>query len=246
MLSKQLLFRLAIILFIVTVIGLVIFKVNQISVDVAKTSIQSIMEPVFLIDGQSKEMNVKYEVADPSVTVLDSGDVAFKSSIMLASGLDKQWGTMTFTTKVTYQPKDDSFYLKIPKDKQVILTFSGKSSNEAGFKLWNKSAEPLVAQITKQMNSFLFTKDIFVLTGSELRVQAISLTIHEVKKTQDGFTIVLDVDQGIFVIIVYFNMLLSAFIFACGYFFVGGAVGFKDPTKMLFIDPKKIKKKIVK
>jgi len=244
MLSKQLLFRLATILFIVTVIGLLIFKVNQLSVDVAKTSIQSIMEPVFLIDGQSKEMNLKYEIADPSVTVTDSGDVAFKSSIMLLSGLDKKWGTMAFTTKVTFQPKDNSFYLKIPKD--VILTFAGKSSNEAGFELWNKNAESLVAMITKQMNRFLFTKDIFVLTGSELRVQAISLTIHEVKKTNDGFTIVLDVDQGIFVIIVYFAMLLSAFIFACGYFFVGGAVGFKDPTKMLFIDPKKIPKKQVK
>jgi len=244
MLSKQLLFRLATILFIVTVIGLLIFKVNQLSVDVAKTSIQSIMEPVFLIDGQSKEMNLKYEIADPSVTVLDSGDVAFKSSIMLLSGLDKEWGTMAFTTKVTFQPKDNSFYLKIPKN--VILTFSGKSSNEAGFKLWNKNAESLVTMITKQMNRFLFTKDIFVLTGSELRVQAISLAIHEVKKTNDGFTIVLDVDQGIFVIIVYFAMLLSAFIFACGYFFVGGAVGFKDPTKMLFIDPKKIPKKQVK
>ena len=246
MLSKQLLFRLAMILFIVTVIGLVIFKVNQLSVDVAKTSIQSIMEPLFLIDGQSKEMNIKYEIADPTVTVLDSGDVAFKSSIMLLSGLDKKWGTMTFTTKVTFQEKDNSFYLKIPKDKDVILTFSDKSSNEVGFKLWNKSAESLVAQITEQMNRFLFTKDIFVLTGSELRVQAISLTIHEVDKTKDGFTIVLDVDQGIFVIIVYFNMLLSVFIFACGYFFVGGAVGFKDPTKMLFIDPKKIPKKQAK
>jgi len=246
MLSKQLLFRLATLLFIVTVIGLVIFKVNQLSVDVAKTSIQSIMEPVFLIEGQSKELNVKYEIADPSVTILDSGDVAFKSSIMLASGLDKQWGTMTFTTKVAYQPKDDSFYLKIPKDKEVVLTVAGKRSNESGFKLWNKSAEPLVTQITEQMNSFLFTKTIFVLTGSELRVQAISLTIHEVDKTEDGFTIVLDVDQGIFVIIVYFNMLLSAFIFACGYFFVGGVVGFKDPTKMLFVDPRKIPKKDVK
>ena len=244
MLSKQLLFRLATILFIVTVIGLLIFKVNQLTVDVAKTSIQSIMEPVFLIDGKSEKLNIKYEIADPSVTVTDSGDVAFKSSIMLASGLDKKWGTMAFTTKVTFQPKDNSFYLKIPKD--VILTFSGKSSNEAGFELWNKNAESLVPMITEQMNRFLFTKDIFVLTGSELRVQAISLAIHEVKKTNDGFTIVLDVDQGIFVIIVYFAMLLSAFIFACGYFFVGGAVGFKDPTKMLFIDPKKIKKKVVK
>jgi len=244
MLSKQLLFRLATILFIVTVIGLVIFKVDQLSVNVAKTSIQGIMEPVFLIDGKSKELNIKYEIADPSVTVTDSGEVAFKSSIMLASGLDKKWGKMAFATRVTFQPKDNSFYLKIPKD--VILTVAGKSSNEAGFKLWNKNAESLVTMITEQMNRFLFTKDIFVLTGSELRVQARSLTIHEVKKTNDGFTIILDVDQGIFVIIVYFAMLLSAFIFACGYFFVGGVVGFKDPTKMLFIDPKKIKKKEVK
>ncbi|GEM_PF-6499999 len=241
MLSKQLLFRLATLLFLVAVIGLLIFKVNQLSVNVEKTSIQGIMEPVFLIDGQSTDLNIKYEIADPSVSITDSGDVAFKSSIMVASGLDKQWGKMAFTSKVTFQPKDNSFYLKIPKD--VILTFADQSSNEAGFKLWNKNAESLVPMITKQMNRFLFTKDIFVLTGSELRVQARSLTIHEVKKTNDGFTIVLDVDQGIFVIIVYFAMLLAAFIFACGYFFVGGAVGFKDPTKMLFIDPKKINKK---
>jgi len=244
MLSKQLLFRLAIILFIVTVIGLVVFKVNQMSVDVAKTSIQSRMEPVYLITGQSKETNIKYEIADPSVVILDSGDISFKSSIMLASGLDKKWGKMAFTTKVTFQPKDNSFYLKIPES--VIITVSGKSSNEAGFKLWNKSAESLVTQITKQVNDFLFTKDIFALSGSKLRVQARSLAINKVNKTADGIQIVLDVDQGIFVIIVYFAMFLSAFIFACGYFFVGGAVGFKDKTQIHLIDPKKIPKKVVK
>jgi len=244
MLSKQLLFRLAIILFIVTVIGLVVFKVNQLSVDVTKISIQSRMEPVYLITGQANEMNIKYEIADPSVTILDSGDVSFKSSLMVASGLEKKWGSMAFTTKVTFQAKNNSFYLKIPEN--VVLTVSGKSSNEEGFTLWNKDAKPLVGMITKQMNDFLFTKDIFALSGSKLRVQARSLKIHNVNKTADGIQIVLDVDQGIFVIIVYFAMFLSAFIFACGYFFVGGAVGFKDKTKINLIDPKKIPKKVVK
>ncbi|MDQ6967625.1 MAG: hypothetical protein Q9M14_02950 [Mariprofundaceae bacterium] len=241
MLSKQLLFRLAIILFIIAVIGLLIFKVDQMSVNVTKTSIQSRMERLFLITGQSKELNIKYEIADPSVTVLDSGDIAFKSSIMLTSGLDKKWGTMAFATKVALRAKDNSFHLIVPEN--VILTFRSGSSNKAGFKLWKKNAEPLVTMITKQMNAFLLTKDIFALSGSQLRVQARSITIHKVNKSDNGIQIVLDVDQGMFVIIVYVAMLLAAFIFACGYFFVGGVVGFKDPTKLLFIDPKKIPKK---
>jgi len=244
MLSKQLLFRLAIILFVVTVVGLLVFKVNQLSVDVSKTSIQSRMEPVYLITGLSKETNIKYEIADPAVTILDSGDIAFKSSVMLASGLNQKWGSMTFVSKVAYQEKDHSFYLKVPK--KVTLTFSGKSSNESGFNIWGKNVDPLVDEITQQINDFLFTKTIYVLTGHELRIQARALTIHNVNKTPDGIQIVLDVDQGIFVIIVYFAMFLSAFIFACGYFFVGGAVGFKDKTKINLIDPKKIPKKVVK
>ncbi len=244
MLSKQLLFRLAIILFAVTVIGLLIFKVDQLSVDITKTSIQSRMEPVFFIDGKSNETNIKYEITDPMVKVLDTGDISIKSHIMVESGLDQKWGNMELVAKVAFQKKDNSFYMYIPG--KVQLNISRKSSNDVGFKLWGKNTEPLIATITEQMNKFLFTKDIFALSGSQLRVQAISLTINDVKKSDNGINIILDVDQGIFVIIVYFAMFLSAFIFACGYFFVGGAVGFRDPTKMLFIDPKKIKKKEVK
>jgi len=244
MLSKQLLFRLAIILFMISIVGLLIFKVDTLSVDVTKSSIQARMEPVFFIDGKSAETHIKYEIVDPMVKVLDSGDISIKSHITLLSGLDQKWGSMAFTAKVAFQEKDNSFYLQIPG--KVEIKIRGKSSSDADFKLWGKNVEPLLTSITAQLNRFLFTKDIFALSGSELRVQAISLAIREVNKTDDGIKIVLDVDQGIFVIIVYFAMLLAAFIFACGYFFVGGAVGFKDPTKMLFIDPKKIEKKIVK
>lgn len=241
MLSKQLLFRLATILFLVTVIGLLIFKVDTISVDVTKTSIQSRMEPLFFIEGISKKENIKYRVVDPAVKILDTGEVSIKSNLTLSSGLDQKWGSMELVSKVMFEKKNNSFYLAV--SKPVELRISRKSSNDAGFKVWNKGTKELVADMTEKLNVFLLNKDIFALSGSKLRVQAVSLAINKVEKTSDGINIVLDVDQGIFIIIVYFAMFLSAFIFACGYFFVGGAVGFRDPTKMLFVDPKKIPKK---
>jgi len=241
MLTKKLLFVLGTLFFMLAMLGMYVFKVEEISVGVTKTSMQSKMEPIFFIDGKSG--NVKYEMLDPTVKILDSGEVFIKANLNLFSGLDQEWGTMELVSKVFFKESSKAFYLEIPK--MVELKVAGKSSNDPDFKLWNKSSTALVAAITEQINVFLATKDIFSLSGSNLRHQAESLSIREVKKTSDGIDIILDVKQGASIVVVYTVMFLSAFIFACGYFFVGGVVGFRDDHEMTYKDPRKIPKKIV-
>ncbi|MDQ6955434.1 MAG: hypothetical protein Q9M20_08330 [Mariprofundaceae bacterium] len=242
MLTKKLLFVLGTLFFLIAMLGMSIFKVEEISIAVPKTSMQSKMEPIFFIDGKSG--NIKYEILDPTVKVLDSGEVSIKANLNLLSGLEKDWGSIELISKVFFRESSKAFYLEIPGNVQ--LKVAGKSSSDTDFKLWGESTTALVATITDQINVFLATKDISSLSGSNLRHQAEGLTIRQVNKTDTGIDIVLNVKQGASIIVVYTVMFLSAFIFACGYFFVGGVVGFRDEHEMVYKDPKKIPKKIVK
>ena len=236
MLSKKLLFMLGIIIFTVSLIGLMTYKVDEISIHITKSSIQSKMEPVFFIDGRSDKLNIKYEIVDPVVKVSDDGKLLFQSNITLSSGLNQKWGTMEMVTKPIFQGKYNSFYLE---PEQVVLKVDGKSSSDGTFTLWREDATPLIGKIKTQMKSFLSTKVIYTLTGKNLRHQAESLSIRESQKHSDGINIVLNVEQSISIIILYAVMFLSIFVFACGYFFVGGKVGFKEAKEIRFRDPRK-------
>jgi len=237
MFSKQLLLRLGLIFFLVSLVGILVFKVDTLSVDVQRKSVQAQFEPLLFMDGQSSKTHIKYEIGAPLVKLTDSGDVKMKLDLGLTSGLNQKWGSVEFVAKVVLRKENDAFYLKIPE--KVQLNVSHKHSNEAGFKLWHKDASDLIEAMTGQLNEFFFSKNIYELKGGNLRVQAVDLDIHEVKKKGDALNIILDVDQGIFIVITYFVMFLSVFTFAFAYFLVGGRVGFKDAANIGFRDPKK-------
>jgi len=236
MLSKQLLFRLGFLALIVSTLSVAIFKVSEISFDITRTSIQSLMEPSFFIDGESKASRIKYEMVDPMVTISDAGDVVLKSNVTFSSGLDQEWGTMQFVAKPMFVKKKQSLFLTIPESVQ--FTVSGKSSSDAGFQLWGKDAAPLVAQATEQINDFLSTKVIHTLQGKHLRIQAERLSIRESIKTADGIHVIMDVEQSMSIFITYFIMFLSIMIIAFAYFFIGD-VGFKDKKGLGFRDPRR-------
>ncbi|MDQ6973887.1 MAG: hypothetical protein Q9M10_03305, partial [Mariprofundaceae bacterium] len=235
MLSKQLLFRVGVIFFIISTLGLLFFKVDEITVGIPKANIQAQMEPIFFIDGTSKKTHIKYEMVDPMVTILDSGDVAIQSNITLASGLNQTWGTMNLVAKVQYVNDKKSFYLEIPKPVQ--LNIRGKSSNDPGFDLWGKDTRILLEDLTEKLNAFFSEQYISEIMGKNLRIQAETFTMKSIHKSSDGIRMVMDVDQGIFIVITYFVMFLSVFIYAFAYFFVGD-VGFKDKKGLGFRDPR--------
>jgi len=236
MLSKQLLFRVGIIFFIVSTLGLLFFKVDQITVSVPKNNIQAQMEPLFFIDGVSNKTHIKYAVTDPIFTVLDSGDLALQANITLASGLDQTWGKVNAHVKVQFRNSKKSFYLMIPKN--VELNIHGKKSSDAGFNLWGQDTQALLTELTDKLNAFFDEKYIYEIKGKNLRIQAEEFTIQRVEKHGDGIRMVMNVDQGIFIIITYFVLFLSIFIYAFGYFFIGD-VGFKDKENIGFRDPLK-------
>ena len=236
MLSKKLLFTLSFIIMMVSIISSYVFKVEQLSFDITKSSIKSKIEPDFYLKNKLRDLNIKYEVLNPTVKVLDNGEVFMKSDLTLESGADNDWGDVEFASKVTFDVAAMAIYLRIPE--KVQLKVNGKNSNQADFKLWNKDVTPLVKDITTQMNIFLVKEPLYVLTGSELRNSAEALSLGSITKTSNGLNIILDVDQGNKVYMIYFVMFLSVFIFACGYFLVGGSVGFKDAKNVGFRDPR--------
>ncbi|MDQ6990570.1 MAG: hypothetical protein Q9M11_02410 [Mariprofundaceae bacterium] len=236
MLSKQLLFRVGVIFFIISTLGLLFFKVSEITVSIPKANIQAQMEPIFFIDGTSQKTHIKYEMVDPMVTILDSGDVAIQSNITLASGLNQTWGTMNLVAKVLYVNDKKSFYLKVLKPVQ--LKIRGKSSNDAGFDLWGKDTSILLVDLTDTLNAFFSEKYISEIMGKNLRIQAETFTMKSIQKSNDDIRMVMDVDQGIFIIITYFAMFLSVFIYAFAYFFMG-TIGFDDNKGLGFRDPRK-------
>jgi len=236
MLSKQLLFRVGVIFFIVSTLGLLFFKVDQITVGVPKANIQAQMEPIFFIDGVSEKTHIKYEMVDPIFSILDSGDLDLQSNITLASGLDQTWGKVHALIKVQFRNDKKSFYLTIPKD--VELNIRGKKSTDAGFNLWGKDTKILLADLTEKLNAFFSEQYIYEITGKNLRIQADAFTIQEIKKSSDGIQMIMNVEQNIFVIITYFVMFFSVCIYAFAYFFIGD-VGFKDKKNLGFRDPRK-------
>jgi len=235
MLSKKLLFLLSFIILSISIIASYVFKVEKMSFDITKSSIQSKIEPDFYLKNKLHDININYEILNPTVKVLDTGEVSMKSELTLESGADTEWGDVDFTSTVTFNPETMAFYLRIPE--KIQLKVNGKNSNQADFKLWNKDVTPLVADITKKMNDFLAKEPLYALRGAELRNAAESLWIGSVTKTSNGLNIILDVDQGNKVYIIYFVMFLSVFIFTCAYFLVGG-VGFKDAKNVGFRDPR--------
>jgi len=236
MLSKQLLFRVGIIFFIISTLGILFFKVDQISVDIPKAHIQSQMEPIFFIDGLSEKTQIKYEMVDPLVTVTDSGDINLQSNVTLESGLQQAWGTMNLQAIIKYKDEDKrSFYLVVPKP--VVIHIHGKSSSDPGFDLWGKDTHALLADMTKKLNDFFSVQNVAKITGKSLSVQAKAYSILSHAKSNDGIRMIMKVDQGILIVITYFVMSLSIFLFAYAYFFIG-EVGFKDKKGVGFRDPR--------
>jgi len=236
MLSKQLMFRVGVIFFIVSTLGLLFFKVDQITVGIPKANVQVQMEPIFFIDGVSEKGNIKYEMVDPMFTVMDSGDFSLQSNITLASGLKQTWGTMHTIAKVQFLNGKKSFRLTIPQT--VELNIRGKKTSDPGFNIWGQDAKPLLADLTKKLNAFFSEQYISKISGKNLRIQAEVFTVQSINKSKDGISILMNVDQGIFIIITYFVMCLSIFIYAFAYFFIGD-VGFKDKKGLGFRDPLK-------
>jgi len=236
MLSKQLLFRVGMIFFIISTLGLLFFKVGQITVEIPKANVQAQMEPIFFIDGVSEKTHIKYEMVDPMFTILDSGGFYLKSNITLASGLKQTWGSMSVTAKVQFNNDKKSFYLTIAEP--VVLTIRGKSSNDAGFNIWGQDPQVLQADLSKKLNAFFSEQYIAEISGKALRIQAEVFSIQSMQKNNEGTQIVMNVDQGIFIVITYFVMLLSVLIYAFAYFFIG-QVGFEDKKGLGFRDPLK-------
>jgi len=234
MFGKQLLFRLGLIALILSSLSIIIFKVDEISMNITRSSVQGLLEPLFFIDGQSEEAHISYEMVDPMVTVLDTGDMSIESNITLSSGLDQEWGKVVLLTTLFFDAETKSFYLKLAQDAK--LKIAGKSSSDADFHLWNKDIAPLITAITAQLNAFLEDKELYSLHDKELRIQAEDLSIRSITKTESGVHIVMDVRQSISIIITYFIMFLGLMIIIFAYFFIG-KVGFKDDEKLGFRDP---------
>jgi len=246
MLSKKLLFRLGMIFLIISTLGIIFYKVDTIAIDIDKKSMQSQMEPLFFFDGAVRHGRLKYELVDPVLQVQDNGLVHFDANVTLSQGLDKAWGRVSFDTKIMYRNKHKAFYLAIPNDEQVVLSVHGKQSNEPDFRLWRKKVDDVVSDMKNKVNIFLSDQEVYEIGGKNLRIQAQNFIIADVQKTERGAHLILNVDQGIFIIITYFVMGVSIFMMLFAYFFIG-QVGFKDAENIGYRDlrdtPRYAKKK---
>ncbi len=246
MLSKQLLFRLGLIFLIISTLGIAFYKVDNITIDVDKKSMQSQMEPLFFLDGSLHQGRLKYELVDPALQVQDDGRVHFDANVTLQHGLEKAWGRVSFDTALVYRNKHKAFYLAIPKDQKVVLTVHGKTSDAQDFRLWRKKVDDVLVDMKAKVNHFLSDQEVYKIGGKHLRIQAQNFTIADAQKTATGVHLLLNVDQGIFIVITYFVMGVSIFMMLFAYFFIG-SVGFKDAENIGYRDlrdtPRYAKKK---
>ena len=237
MFSKKLLFALSIIFFIVSILGLTVFKVDDIEINISESGIQSRMEPIYYFKKTLNQSNVTYEIENPTVSVSKSGDVTVKSELTLTSGTDVQWGLVIFTAKVAIDNKNNAFYLEIPNT--VTIKLPGKDSSKENFSVWNTDAKTLAKNMTPQLNAFLKKTAIETIKDGDLRNQASSLSIAKVSEGNGYIHLVLAVEQTISIVVVYTVMILSILIWLSAYFFVGGKVGFKDAENIGFRDPRR-------
>jgi len=235
-LTKKLVFTLGLLFFIISNIALYVFKVEVLPVKVSYTEIQALMDSKFYVKETSEKTGVTYEILNPTVELLDDAQVAFTLDLNLKANPEVEWGKVKFVADVIYFDKKHRLYLNIPDQAELIVL--GKSSNNADFNLWNKDTKTLVSDVTVSINKVLAKYIIYALKGPELRVQAEYYSLKSIVKQGNGLDIVLNVHQGINIFILYLVMALSVLTFACGYFFVGGVAGFKDPDDHGFHDPK--------
>ncbi len=235
MLSKQLLFRLGMIFLIISTLGIIFYKVDTIAIDIDKKSMQGQMEPLFFLDGTVRQGRLKYELVDPVLQVQDNGLIHFDANVTLEQGLEKAWGRVSFDTALVYRNKHKSFYLAIPKDKQVVMSIHRKQSTEPDFKLWGKKVDDVVVDMKNKVNIFLNDQEVYDIAGKNLRIQAQNFIIADVQKTATGAHLILNVDQGIFIVITYFVMGVSFFMMMFAYFFIG-TIGLKDAKDVGYRD----------
>ncbi|MDQ6998555.1 MAG: hypothetical protein Q9M17_07560 [Mariprofundus sp.] len=241
MLTKKLIFTLGLLFFIVSNIGGYVYKVESLPVIIPQKGIQANMDSTFYIKNTSQKTGVTYEMLDPHVTILDSGDVAVKLDLTLTANPQVEWGTVEFVSTLDFDNVVNVVLLKVVD--QAVITVLDKNSTSPDFNLWNKDIKVLVEDMTTQINNYLSKNVLYTLKGAELRVQASSYAIGPYKKTPTGLDITLMVDQGMTIFILYTVMLLSVLTFAAGYFFVGGVAGWKDPDDTGWHDPRKFAKK---
>jgi len=240
-LTKKLIFTLGLLFFIVSNIGGYVYKVESLPVIIPQKSIQANMDSTFYIKDTSTRTGVTYEMLDPHVTILDSGEISVKLDLELTANPQIEWGTVEFVSTLDFDNLVNVVLLKVVD--QAVITVLDKKSTSADFNLWNKDVKQLVEDMTKQINNYLSKNVLYTLSGAELRVQAESYAIGEVKTTSTGLDIALLVDQGMTIFILYTVMFLSVLTFASGYFFVGGVAGWKDPDDIGWHDPRKFSKR---
>jgi len=235
-LTKKLIFTLGLLFFALSVVGLYVFKVDELPLKVSYTDIQSLMDSKFYVKDTSAKTGVTYEILDPTVEFLDDAHVAFSLDLTLKAKPEVEWGKVRFVSEVIYLDEKHRLYLQIPDQAELIVL--GKSSNNADFSLWNKDVKTLVSDVTVSINKVLAKYIIYALKGPELRVQAEYYSLKSIVKQGNELDIVLDVHQGINIFILYLVMALAVVTFACGFFFVGGVAGWKDPDDKGFHDPR--------
>jgi len=240
-LTKKLIFTLGLLFFIVSNIGGYVYKVESLPVIIPQKNIQANMDSTFYIKNTSQKTGVTYEMLDPHVTILDSGDVAVKLDLTLTANPQVEWGTVEFVSTLDFDNVVNVVLLKVVD--QAVITVLDKNSTSPDFNLWNKDIKVLVEDMTTQINNYLSKNVLYTLKGAELRVQASSYAIGPYQKTPTGLDIALMVDQGMTIFILYTVMFLSVLTFAAGYFFVGGVAGWKDPDDTGWNDPRKVAKK---
>ena len=241
MLTKKLIFTLGLLFFMVSNIGGYVYKVESLPVIIPQKSIQANMDSTFYIKDTSQKTGVTYEMLDPNVTILDSGEVAVKLDLTLTANPQVEWGTVEFVSTLDFDNVVNVVLLKVVD--QAVITVLDKNSTSPDFNLWNKDINVLVEDMTHQINNYLSKNVLYTLKGAELRVQASSYAIGPFEKSPTGLDITLLVDQGMTIFILYTVMFLSVLTFASGYFFVGGVAGWKDPDDKGWHDPRKFAKK---
>jgi hypothetical protein len=240
-LTKKLVFTLGLLFFLLSNISLYVFKVDELPFKISYTEIQALMDSKFYVKDTSEKTGVTYEILDPTVELLDDAHVAFTLDLTLTANPEVEWGKVKFVSEVHYNDKKHRLDLVIPDQAELIVL--GKSSNNADFNLWNKDIKTLVSDVTVSINKHLAKYIIYALKGPELRVQAEYYSLKSVTKHANALDVVLNVHQGINIFILYMVMALSVITFACGYFFVGGVAGFKDPDDKGFHDPRAFAKR---
>jgi len=162
-LTKKLIFTLGLFFFVLSVVGLYVFKVDQLPVKVSYTEIQALMDSKFYVKDTSAKTGVNYEILNPTVELLDDARVAFSLDLNLKANPEVEWGKVRFVAEVVYLDKKHRLYLNVPDQAELIVL--GKSSNNSDFNLWNIDTKTLVSDVTVSINKVLAKYIIYALKG---------------------------------------------------------------------------------